>query len=126
MSIEELCECLVQAKNAESLANAQRVDIEQQIIELIGKKEEGTRTVKAKGWTVKVDQTIRRKIDEKAWGLVKDQIPEALSPVSIKEELKVKTKGLRWLKDNEPGYYKLLCTAITETPAKPSVKVEKT
>ena len=56
--------------------------------------------------------------------MVVDQIPETLRPVTIVEEYKIEAKGVRWLKDNEPGYYKLLCSAMEEKPAKTSVKIE--
>ena len=32
--------------------------------------------------------------------------------------------GVRWLRENEPGYFRLLATALTENPAKPNVSLE--
>lgn len=123
-SIVELCEEWLSAKAVEDQATATRVAVEQKIIKGLGCPEEGTQTNEADVYKIKIDQRIIRKIDPKAWSLVVDQIPEALRPVSIKETYAIDNKGVRWLKENEPGYYLLLCMAMEEKPAKPSVKVE--
>jgi len=115
---------LVLAKAAEKDANAQRVALEQEIIGMVGLPEEGVLATESEAYKIKVEQRVNRKVDEKKWALVCDQIPEAVQPVSFVEQVKLDTAGIRWLKDNEPGYYNLLCEAMTEKPAKPSVKVE--
>lgn len=123
-TLKQLCADLLDAKKTEQEAAVRRIDIETEIIQLTGLPEEGAKTVDCEGFKIKVDQRINRKIDAKLWSLVVDQIPESLRPISIVEEIKVEAKGVRWLRDNEPGYYKLLCTAMEEKPAKPAVKVE--
>jgi hypothetical protein len=120
----DLCADLISAKADENLANERRVAIEREIIAITGLPDEGTATTDCGVYKVKVEQKINRKIDPKAYALIVDQIPEAIRPVRVVEELKVETKGVHWLRDNEPGYYKLLCSAMEEKPAKPSVKVE--
>ena len=122
--IDLLCVALLAAKQAETEANARRIELEETIIEIVGKPDEGVLNEDGDEYKIKIEQRIIRKLDEKAWAIVADQIPEALRPVTVKETLTVETKGVRWLKDNEPGYYKLLCSAMEEKPAKPSVKVE--
>jgi len=124
-TLEMLCADLIRAKAAEYQANESRIEVEREIIALVGLPDEGAKTVDAEGYKVKVTQDIRRKLDEKKYALIADQIPEAIRPVKVVEELKVEAAGIRWLRDNEPGYYKLFCTAMTETPAKPSVRVEE-
>jgi hypothetical protein len=127
MTVEQLCADLIRAKQHEADAEECRVAIERMLIEKVGgAPEEGVQTTEADGFKVKVEQTIKRTIDGKKYALIVDQIPEAVRPVRIEEVIKVDTKGVRWLKENEPGYYKLLCQAMTEKPAKPSVKVEIT
>lgn len=119
-----MCSELLNAKYEESLANEKRVEIERQIIEIVGSPEEGSSTTSVNGYKIKVDQRIIRKLDTKKWAVVSAQIPEELRPVTVVTELKVEAKGVRWLKDNEAGYYRLLCTAMEEKPAKTAVKVE--
>jgi hypothetical protein len=121
---KQLCQDLLLAKINEDAAKDRRIAIEQEIIALTGLPDEGTLSVDAEGHKIKIEQKIDRKLDEKAWALIADKIPEAVRPVSIVETLKLDVKGVKWLRDNEPGFYKLLCGAMTEKPAKPSVKVE--
>jgi hypothetical protein len=122
--LEQLCADLIAAKDAEVKAGDDRVAIERQILQLTGVPDEGAATTECDGYKVKVDQRIIRKVDDKAYALIVDQIPEAVRPITYVETAKVDTKGLRWLRDNEPGLYKLVCTALEEKPAKPAVKVE--
>jgi len=124
-TIEQLCAMLINAKQAEASANELRVGIERELLAVTGIPEEGSQTIDAEGFKIRVEQKINRKIDKKAWELIAEQIPEALRPVTIVEEYKVDGKGVRWLKEQEPGFYKLLCGAMEEKPAKPSVKVEE-
>lgn len=119
-----LCAELISAKQDEQKANDYRVSIEREIVNITGLPDEGSETHDAADYKVRVEQKINRKVDEKKWALISDQIPEAIRPISIVETIKVETAGVRWLKENEPGYYKLLCECMTESPAKPAVKVE--
>jgi hypothetical protein len=123
-TLEQLCGELIAAKQTETDAVAQRINVEMAIIQQTGMPDEGSKTVDAEGYKIKIEQRITRKIDPKSWALVVDQIPEQLRPVSIKEQYVVENKGVLWLKEKEPGYYKLLCSCMTETPNKPAVKVE--
>ena len=120
-----LCESLLAAKAIEASANEDRIEIEQSILAIVGTPDEGTETHDAgTAFKVKVEQRIIRKVDPRAWSLVCDQIPEQLRPIRITEKYDVDAAGVRWLRDNEKGYYKLACSAIEEKPSKPSVKVE--
>lgn len=119
-----LCTALLDAKAREDKAREERIAVEQDILTLTGVPEEGSATTDAPGFKIRVEQKITRKLDDKAWALVVDQIPEAVRPVTTVVEFKIDSKGVRWLKEKEPGYYKMLCSAMTEKPNKPSVKVE--
>lgn len=112
------------AKAAEQAANAARVGIEEQIVALTTKPTEGSLTVKTEAYKFTVKQGITRKLDEKAYALIVDKIPESIRPVTWEQKAKVDAAGVRWLQNHEPGYFKLLATALTETPAKPSITVE--
>ena len=122
--IEKLCQDLLLAKVREADATHVRVELEKELIEIVGCPEEGFETHDISDYKIKVERRIIRKVDDKAWAMIADQIPEAVRPVTVKETLTVENKGVRWLKENEPGYYRLLCQAMEEKPAKPSVKVE--
>ena len=119
-TIEQLCTDWLQAKKAEQKANAERIAIEEQIVSLTGKRDEGAKTVDATGFKITVTGKISRKMDWKAWETIKAQIPADMHPVKFKPELD--EKGVKWLADNQPDIYKLL--PITVAPAKTAVEVK--
>lgn len=120
MQLEQLCADWLQAKKAEQKANAERIAIEEQIVSLTGKRDEGAKTVDATGFKITITGKISRKMDWKAWETIKAQIPAGLHPVKLKPELD--EKGVKWLADNQPDIYKLL--PITVAPAKTAVEVK--
>jgi hypothetical protein len=119
-NIETLCADWLKAKRAENTANAERIAIEDQIVALTGKRDEGAKTVDATGFKITVTGKISRKMDWTAWEAVKDQIPVDLRPVKMKPELD--EKGVKWLAENNPDIYKLL--PIEVKPAKTAVEVK--
>lgn len=118
-TIEQLCTNWLAAKKAEQKANAERVAIEDSIVALTGKRDEGAKTVDATGFKITVTGKISRKMDWKAWETIKAQIPADMHPVKLKPELD--EKGCKWLADNQPDIYKLL--PIEVKPAKTAVEV---
>lgn len=122
--VESLCADLLRAKEVESAATDARIVVERQIIDLLGLPDEGSKTVDAGAFKIRLEQKINRKLDDKKWRSIMETIPEHLRPVIVVESYKIEDKGVRYLRDNEPGYYKILAQAIEEKPAKPSVKVE--
>lgn len=119
-TIEQLCTDWLKAKQAEQKANAERIAIEDQIVSLTGKRDEGAKTVDATGFKITVTGKISRKMDWKAWETIKAQIPPEMHPVKLKPELD--EKGVKWLADNQPDIYKLL--PIEVKPAKTAVEVK--
>ena len=123
--LEGLARRLAEAKDTERAATAERIHIEGEIIALTGLPDEGAKTLDAGRFKITVAQRINRTLDERAWALVADKIPAALSPVHFKQVPAIEAAGVRWLRDNEPGYVRLLASALTEKPAKPSVTLEE-
>ena len=123
--LESLARLLAEAKGRERAATAARIHVESEITALTGLPEEGSKTVMAGPFRLTVGQRINRSLDERAWALVADKIPSGISPVSFKSVPTIDAAGVRWLRDNEPGYFRLLATALTEKPAKPSVTIEE-
>jgi len=120
MTLQQLCADWLSAKSEENAANKKRVAIEEQIVALTGKRDEGSKTHDADGYKVTVTGKVTRKMDWDAWANVKDQIPENLRPVKVKEELD--ERGVKYLADNEPEIYALL--PIEVKPAKTGVDVK--
>lgn len=121
MNIESLAAAWNTAKSAEEAANKVRIKIEAQLIEALGQKEEGAQTHNIGDFKIEIVGKVSRKLDFAAWDLVKEQFPENLRPIKVKEELD--EKGVKYLQQNEPELYALLPLEVK--PAKTSVKVVK-
>ena len=119
MSIESLSAAWLSAKAAEEAANKARVAIEEQIIAALGQKEEGAQTHNINGFKIEIVGKLNRKLDFAAWDLIKEQFPENLRPIKVKEELD--ERGVKYLQQNEPELYALLPMQVK--PAKTAVKV---
>lgn len=118
--LKQLCTDWLKAKADEGRANKARVAIEEDIVAIIGKRDEGAQTIEQDGFKVTTTGKVTRKMDWDKWTAIKDQIPANLRPVKTKEELD--EKGVKYLKDNEPEIYKLLPIEIK--PAKTAVEVK--
>lgn len=118
----EIAEDLFKAKLEESFAEAKRIALEQELIALVGAKEEGAQTHEIGDFKVTITGRINRKID---WSIfdkdIASKIPESLHPVKVKRELD--ETGVKYLANNEPQLYKILATALTVKPAKTSVTI---
>jgi len=123
--LEHLVDQWVAAKRDEEAANRRRVEIEAAIIAKTGEPEEGSATVElADGRKLTVTSKITRTIDEQLWRSVLHDVPEHMRPIVFVETAKLDSKGLRWLRENQPQVYALVCTAITAKKAKSSIVVK--
>jgi len=118
--LQKLCADWLAAKKAEAAANKQRLAIEEAIVTLTGKKDEGSKTHDTDGFKVTVTGKVTRKLDWEKWEQVKGQIHPNLWPIKMKPELD--EKGVKWLQQNEVEIYALL--PITVTPAKTAIEVK--
>lgn len=120
MALEKLCADWLKAKQVETAANDLRLNIEEQIVALTGKKDEGAKTVDAEGYKLTITGKISKKMDWAKWEAIKSQIPDLLHPVKFKPE--VDEKGVKYLQQNNPEIYALLPLEVK--PAKTSVEVK--
>lgn len=122
--LENLVDQWAAAKREEEAANARRIAIEAAIISQTGEPEEGSQTVElADGRKLTVTSKITRTIDEQLWRSVLHDVPEHLRPIVFVETAKLDTRGLRWLRENQPNVYALVSTAITAKKAKSAIAV---
>lgn len=113
------------AKEEENAATKRRVELEQNLITLLGfNKPEGSKTEKVGDYKVTFTSKINRTVDEAKWIEIMDQVPQSLHPIEVKTTLKVVDKGMRWLEENNPDIYRVVAQAVTSKPAKVAVKVE--
>ena len=120
----EIANELFEAREAEKKANERRVELEEELIAILGQKEEGAQTHEVGDYKVTITGKLIRKID---WDLydksIAAKIPESLQPVKVKRELD--DSGVKYLANNEPQIYRLLAKALTIKPAKTAVNIIK-
>lgn len=120
---EQLAQELIAAKAAEAAANKARVAIEQQIIELMGQREEGAQTHElANGLKLTITGKLSYKADMAKLMAVCSELPENMRPLKV--ETKLDETGAKYLRANEPAVWAQLAEAITVKPAKPSVEIK--
>lgn len=118
----EIAKDLYEARIAEREANEKRIALEEELIGILGAKEEGAQTHQVGDFKVTIEGKLTRKIDWKAFdAFVAPKLPESLHPVKIVREVDVSV--IKYLANNEPQLYKLLSKALTVTPAKTYVKI---
>ena len=110
------------AKNAETKANKDRIAAEQELIDFIGIQVEGGESHQIGPYKVTLTGRFNRKVD---WDIISTLgITEDVLPIKQKPELDL--KALRYLQSNEPEIYNTFCKALTIEPAKTSVTVIRT
>lgn len=123
-TIESLVARLAELKKIEDDAKLERVKHEAEILPFLDQIEEGSKTTTlANGTKVTVKNGFNRRLDQEAWKRIKHKIPENLRPVQIKEVLN--DTSLRYLKNNEPDFYKEMAAVVTTSPAKPYITIKE-
>jgi len=120
---EIVCIEWLNAKSDEKKANQRRLELEQELIEMLGMKCEGSKTHNLEGFKVTIKGSMNRKLDKDAYLGLASRIPADRNPVRVVEKFELDDAGCRWLTENDPTVWGILAAAITTTPAKPSVTV---
>lgn len=120
LTLEQLSAEWLSAKAEEARAAKRRLVIEEQIIALTGKRDEGSQTVDATGFKITVTGKVSRKMDWAKWDQIKTQIAPVLWPVKMKPVLD--EKGVKWLQQNEVEIYAMLPLEVE--PAKTAIEVK--
>lgn len=119
-----LIEAYNQQKAILDAAKAKFAAIEEELIEEIGYKPEGSFTAHIDGFKITTTGRMSRRIDEKKWAELAEYIPAPLANRLIKTKLDINLRELRYIEQNEPELYKVVASAVTTRPGKPSIKVE--
>jgi len=123
VTIEELVDQFIGAKAAETAATKQRVAIEEQMIALLGKRDEGSDTHElANGFKVTITGKQTYTADMEKLHAICAKLPEDMRPIKTKVELD--QTGAKYLRANEPAIWAQLAQAITVKPAKTGVEVK--
>lgn len=121
-TLTELRAAWLACKQAEHQANANRLEIEQQILALMPTKDEGTVTDKDAGITV--SYSVTRSVDSdavmKAWASLP---PGAQTAIKFKASLD--TRAWRVIEEHDPAARAALGQYITSKPAKPTITIKE-
>lgn len=121
-NIAPLAQAWLDAKRAETDAIAKRHAVEAELAAALECPGEGSKTHKLDGFKIIMTQPVTRKVDAKAWDMVKAQVPEGMQPVKVK--LEADATGCKWLAKNEPDMWAKIARAFETKPGKIGVKVE--
>jgi hypothetical protein len=122
-NLPALAAAYAQAKTEEARIVALRHDLALQIQALTGHVDEGQKTYKTDGWNVTIKAPLIRSMNWDAWEVIKARIPQDLWPVEMKPSLD--EKGVKWLQNNEPETYGVLCEALTIKPGSVQITVKE-
>jgi hypothetical protein len=117
--MNDLIQKYLEAKQKELKAIEERVKLAEQIAAQLESKEEGSTTHKVNNYKVCIKKTINRRVDWEEFNQL--SLGRENIPVKIKQELD--EPGLKWIRENEPEYYKQLCTCITARPGRVAVEI---
>lgn len=116
---------LTEAKAAEEAARNHRLACEAALIELVGVKEEGTKSAKSAFYKVSTVGSLTRSLVQNWREILDDDAIDAVSfAAAIKMEPKLSVSGLKSVATANPEAYRVICKAIVAKPAKIQVKVD--
>lgn len=126
MGIESKLEELSRAKIASIEALQREERLKREILDLVGYHEERAHSVVINDrWKVTTQGRINRTIDTRQWESVEQKIPEGIAKRVVKLKPSLNLRELRFIQNNEPELYRIIATAITAKPGKPSLTVEE-
>ena len=111
---------LAKAKELEASAREKRVQIEQQLIEAIGAKEEGATTQTGNYFKVTTTGKLTRKLDVQAFNRIAAQLGEH---APVKTTVSLDVRKLKKLAVDEPALFSMMLDVIETKPAKTAVTV---
>ena len=113
------------AKDREAVCREARLAIEEKIVALMEKKEEGTVSTKTEFYKVSVTFGVDRKVDAEIARSLADEMDAERYARIFRWKPEVSVSELKYLKDNNPEVFRQVSRALTAKPTKPSVKVEE-
>lgn len=123
VTLDQLAAEFQKMKDFEAQAKERRIEIEHQIIQLVGVEEEGTTNVETEAFKFKTVGKLTRSLDDKAIQSDWDKLPDEIKQcVTFKASLN--TTKLRALESMRDDLMPVMAQYMTTKPAKPSVSVE--
>lgn len=117
--LKGLCARLLNIKQREDQAKAERIRIEGDIAVMLATKSEGTDSARIEGYKITVTSKLTRVLDYSAYLAIEKDIPETVRCIDL--EPKLNMKKLRAMEMVRPGFS---AQFVTTKPAKTAVKIE--
>lgn len=121
-TLTELRAAWLACKQEEQAANARRLEIEEQIVNLLPGPDEATVNDKESG--ISVTYRMTRSVDTKgvkdAWGMLPDGAKAALT-----WKASLDTRQWRHIQTDDKAAFQALARFVTAKPAKPSVSIKE-
>lgn len=123
IDIDTLIEAWINAKAREKAANEYRLDLEEQIIAILGARPEGSEThALASGHKVTITGKMTYTADMPTLMAICAALPPELRPIKTKTELD--QTGAKYIRANMPDIWDQIAPAITMKPAKTSIDIK--
>ena len=123
IDIDTLTEAWINAKAREKAANEYRLNLETQIIDILGAKPEGSEThALSSGHKVTITGKMTYSADMPTLMAICAALPEQYRPIKTKTELD--QTGAKYLRTNMPEIWAQIAPAITMKPAKTSIEIK--
>lgn len=111
-------------KSAEQSAQAARRAVEDELIKLIDRRDEGTSKRKAGRAEIAAQFGVTYSVDADALARIADQVPPEIQKRVIRWKPAVDARELKYLRNNEPQIYAVLAQAIEAKPGRPTFTVK--
>jgi hypothetical protein len=115
---------LEQAKKAEQIARDNRLRAECAVIELVGVKEDGTKSAKGSYYKLTTTLAMNRKLKSDFFEIL-DDLPADIFKAVIKTKHELSVSDYKKLAVSNPEAYRKVAEAVIATPSKIAVKVEE-
>ena len=123
-TIDIAAQAYIEAKAAEDRARDARLAAEEKILELVGFKEEGTKSIKTTWFKVSTIGKLTRTIIPEALDEVRSHVHEFLYEQVIRYKPELNLGALRNVEEAFPDAYREFIKAIITKPAKTAIKIE--
>lgn len=124
-ALQKLSEDWQRAKLVEAAAKDHRIEIEQQIVAITGKRPDaGQITVTAGPAKIVVKTNISYTFDWAKWDAeLAAKVPPHLHPVKTTPKREIDAGGIDYLREREPAIYAIVAQALTRKENKPGIEI---
>ena len=123
-TLDQLSQAYLESKQALEHNKKILTEIESEIINLCGHKEEGASTFNTEHFKVTTTGKMTRVIDEESLNVLQSKIPQPLFERLFTYTPKLNLREYRYIQQNEPEWYKEVSKSITTKPSKPSLSIK--